>query len=72
MRIAVLDDYQKAAHRFADWDALGAEVVFLHDHVSGTAELAGALDGVDVVVAMRERTPSPRSASRRCRRCGCW
>lgn len=57
MRIAVLDDYQKAAHRFADWDALGAEVVFLHDHVSGTAELAGALDGFDVVVAMRERTP---------------
>ncbi|MFF3947772.1 D-2-hydroxyacid dehydrogenase family protein [Streptomyces sp. NPDC001902] len=57
MRIAVLDDYQKAAHRFADWGALGAEVVFLHDHVSGTAELAEALDGFDVVVAMRERTP---------------
>ena len=25
MRVAVLDYWQKAAHRFADWDALGAE-----------------------------------------------
>ncbi|MDX3355660.1 D-2-hydroxyacid dehydrogenase family protein [Streptomyces sp. ME01-24h] len=56
MRIAVLDDYQQAAHRFADWDALGAEVVFHRDHIAGTAELAEALDGCDVVVAMRERT----------------
>ncbi|MEU6339651.1 D-2-hydroxyacid dehydrogenase family protein [Streptomyces sp. NPDC046977] len=57
MRIAVLDDYQRAAHRFADWKALGAEVVFRQDHLDTTEALAAALDGFDVVVAMRERTP---------------
>ncbi|MFF3561644.1 D-2-hydroxyacid dehydrogenase family protein [Streptomyces sp. NPDC002574] len=57
MRIAVLDDYQRAAHRFADWNALGAEVVFRQDHLDTTEALVAALDGFDVVVAMRERTP---------------
>ncbi|MGW5585126.1 D-2-hydroxyacid dehydrogenase family protein [Streptomyces sp. NPDC003857] len=57
MRIAVLDDYQRAARRFADWDGLGAEVVFLHDHLGDTDAVTAALDGFDVVVAMRERTP---------------
>ncbi|MFJ5214601.1 D-2-hydroxyacid dehydrogenase family protein [Streptomyces sp. NPDC088354] len=57
MRIAVLDDYQRAAHRFADWNALGAEVVFRQDHLDTTDALVAALDGFDVVVAMRERTP---------------
>lgn len=57
MRIAVLDDYQRAAHRFADWKGLGAEVVFRQDHLGTTESLAAALDGFDVVVAMRERTP---------------
>ena len=32
MRIAVLDDYQRAAHRFADWSRLRAhEVTFFHE-----------------------------------------
>lgn len=57
MRIAVLDDWQRAAHRFADWDGLGGDVVFLHGHTPGPAELGEALRGFDVVVAMRERTP---------------
>ncbi|OON82705.1 D-2-hydroxyacid dehydrogenase family protein [Streptomyces tsukubensis] len=57
MRVAVLDDYQKAAHRFADWDALQGEVTFLHDHIADTATLTETLRGYDVVVAMRERTP---------------
>ncbi|MGY4928420.1 D-2-hydroxyacid dehydrogenase family protein [Streptomyces sp. 900105755] len=57
MRIAVLDDYQKVAHRFADWDSLGADVVFFHDHLSDTNAVTKALEGFDVVVAMRERTP---------------
>ncbi|PUB26255.1 lactate dehydrogenase-like 2-hydroxyacid dehydrogenase [Promicromonospora sp. AC04] len=57
MRIAVLDDYQQAAHRFADWDSLGADVAFHPEHIDDPAALAVALAGVDVVVAMRERTP---------------
>jgi phosphoglycerate dehydrogenase-like enzyme len=57
VRIAVLDDWQQAAHRFADWDGLDGEVVFLHGHTPGPDELGEALRGFDVVVAMRERTP---------------
>ncbi|MFC8801756.1 D-2-hydroxyacid dehydrogenase family protein [Promicromonospora sp. NPDC057138] len=57
MRIAVLDDYQHAAHRFADWDGLGADVRFHAEHIADPTALAAALAGCDVVVAMRERTP---------------
>ncbi|WP_369372857.1 D-2-hydroxyacid dehydrogenase family protein [Promicromonospora sp. Populi] len=57
MRIAVLDDYQQAAHRFADWASLQADVQFHPEHHADPAGLARALAGVDVVVAMRERTP---------------
>lgn len=57
MRIVVLDDYQHAARQLADWAALpdGAEVEFVHQHLTGAA-LRGALVGAAVVVAMRERT----------------
>ncbi|MGH3314419.1 MAG: D-2-hydroxyacid dehydrogenase family protein [Streptomyces sp.] len=57
MRVAVLDDYQQAAHHFADWQGLDADVTFLHDHMADTDVLAEALHGYDAVVAMRERTP---------------
>lgn len=57
MRIAVLDDYQQAAHRFADWKSLSAEVTYLSEHIADTEALVEALRGYDVVVAMRERTP---------------
>lgn len=55
MRIVVLDDYQRCAATFADWDRLGAEVEFVHEHLTGDA-LVAVLQGADVVVAMRERT----------------
>lgn len=57
MRVAVLDDYQQAAHRFADWQSLDAEVTFFHEHFEATDDLAEALRGHEIVVAMRERTP---------------
>ncbi|MFJ4923758.1 D-2-hydroxyacid dehydrogenase family protein [Streptomyces sp. NPDC088725] len=57
MRVAVLDDYQQAAHRFADWQGLGADVTFLPEHIADTDTLAETLRGHDVIVAMRERTP---------------
>jgi phosphoglycerate dehydrogenase-like enzyme len=57
VRIAVLDDYQQAAHRFADWKSLSAEVTYLGEHIADTEALVEALGGYDVVVAMRERTP---------------
>ncbi|HWM36384.1 MAG TPA: D-2-hydroxyacid dehydrogenase family protein [Streptomyces sp.] len=57
MRVAVLDDYQQAAHHFADWQSLDAEVTFLHEHLADTDAVTEALHGFDAVVAMRERTP---------------
>ena len=54
-RVVVLDDYQRVAASYADWDSIDGEVVFVHDHLEGQ-ELLAALDGADVVVAMRERT----------------
>jgi phosphoglycerate dehydrogenase-like enzyme len=58
MRIAILDDYQRAALASADWAALGAEEVTpFHGHIADTADLVAELRRFDVVVAMRERTP---------------
>lgn len=56
-RIAVLDDYQRAAHRFADWRRLGEhELTFFHEPLE---DPGAALAPYDVVCAMRERTSFP-------------
>lgn len=60
---AILDDYQNAALSVADWSALDGRVELRRhgDHLGGEAEVAEALSGVEIVVAMRERTPFPAS-----------
>ena len=57
-RIAVLDDYQSVAAEFCDWSRVPGpvEVVEFHDHLGEEDAVAAALQGFDVVVAMRERT----------------
>jgi phosphoglycerate dehydrogenase-like enzyme len=55
VKVVVLDDYQRVAAGFAPWDQLGAEVVFVHEHLTGDA-LVEVLREATVVVAMRERT----------------
>jgi phosphoglycerate dehydrogenase-like enzyme len=55
-RIAILDDYQDVARRFADWDSLDAEVVVFTEH----SDDVDHLEPFDVIMAMRERTPFPR------------
>ncbi len=62
-RIAILDDYQNAALDAADWDSLGpeTEIKVFNEYIEGEAAVAEALQGFDVVVGMRERTPFPRS-----------
>jgi phosphoglycerate dehydrogenase-like enzyme len=55
-RIAILDDYQDVARRFADWDGLDAEVVVFTEHHDDIDHLVP----FDVIMAMRERTPFPR------------
>jgi phosphoglycerate dehydrogenase-like enzyme len=61
--VAVLDDYQRRAHEYADWGSLGAdvEVVFFHEPMDHDA-LVEALRCFEVLVLMRERTAFPRSA----------
>ncbi|SHN70154.1 Lactate dehydrogenase [Geodermatophilus obscurus] len=63
LRIAVLDDFQSVSGTFADWSRLpgAAEVVAFADHLDDEDAVAERLAGFDVVVAMRERTPVPRS-----------
>lgn len=59
-RVAVLDDYQEVAHRYADWDSVPAEVEFFHEAITDRDELVRRLEPFDVVALMRERTPMPR------------
>ncbi|HWO10809.1 MAG TPA: D-2-hydroxyacid dehydrogenase family protein [Polyangiaceae bacterium] len=63
LHVAILDDYQRAARRLADWPSLptGSEVKLFHDHLSDEDALVSRLAPFEVLVAMRERTPFPRS-----------
>jgi phosphoglycerate dehydrogenase-like enzyme len=62
-RIAVLDDYQNAARRFADWSRFEdrAEVTVFHDHLSDPPAVIERLRPFTIVCAMRERTPLTRA-----------
>lgn len=57
IKVAVLDDYQKVAESCAEWDTLGCEVTFVDEHLESSSAVIVALKGIDIVVAMRERTP---------------
>jgi phosphoglycerate dehydrogenase-like enzyme len=59
MRIAILDDYQNVATRFADWDSLDADVVVFTKPFTDADDVVRSLAGFDVLVAMRERTQFP-------------
>jgi phosphoglycerate dehydrogenase-like enzyme len=59
LTIAVLDDYQRAAHRFAEWPD---GTVFFYEPL---ADPAAALQEFEVVVAMRERTAFPAAVIER-------
>ncbi len=62
LRIAVLDDYQRRAAEFADWDSLAprAEATFFHESIDRAA-LVDTLTEFEVLVLMRERTAFPRA-----------
>lgn len=61
LRCAVLDDYQDAALRMADWSGLGGRVAVTtyQRHLGAADDVVTALQDYDMVVAMRERTPFP-------------
>jgi phosphoglycerate dehydrogenase-like enzyme len=63
LRVAILDDYQGVALSLAPWESLGDDVTVqaFRDHVAEEDALVARLQGFDVVVAMRERTPFDRA-----------
>ncbi len=64
MRVAILDDYQGVAMRFANWDrvrARGVTVVPFADHVATDDALVARLQDFDAVLRVRERTELPAS-----------
>jgi phosphoglycerate dehydrogenase-like enzyme len=63
MRLSILDDYQGVALDMADWSPLEGrvEVVVERKPFMDEDEAATVLAGSDIVAAMRERTPFPRS-----------
>ncbi|MGW9595090.1 D-2-hydroxyacid dehydrogenase family protein [Streptomyces chartreusis] len=63
LRCAVLDDFQDAATKAADWSPLAddVEVVPFTTHLPDEDALAAALADFDIVVTLRERVPFPAS-----------
>jgi phosphoglycerate dehydrogenase-like enzyme len=63
LRVALLDDYQRVALQSAGWQSLSADVAVeaFGDHLTDEDALAARLAPFDVVMALRERTPCPRS-----------
>jgi len=63
LQIAVLDDYQQVASRFADWSGIKkqAEITVFSDHLSDEASLIERLRPFAIVCIMRERTPLNRT-----------
>ncbi len=60
MRCVILDDYQDVAGEYADWGSIPElELTSLRDHIADDDELVARLAGVEIVVAMRERTSFP-------------
>ena len=63
MKVAVLDDYQKAAEQMVDWSELpdGMELQVFTDHLADPSQLTARLKDSQIIMGMRERTPFPRS-----------
>jgi phosphoglycerate dehydrogenase-like enzyme len=63
LKVAVIDDWQRAARAAADWSALEAraQVQFFSEPFTDEAAAAAALAPFAIIVPMRERLPFPRS-----------
>lgn len=60
-KCVILDDYQNAALSMADWSAVSdrVDVLALREHIDNEDALVAALDGAEIAIIMRERTPFP-------------
>src|SRR3974390_1789450 len=62
LRCAILDDYQNVVLKVADWSKLKGEIELkvFNGHLGGPDKVIAALQGFEIVVAMRERTGFPK------------
>jgi D-3-phosphoglycerate dehydrogenase len=62
VRAAILDDYQNVALAFADWSPISkdVEIKVFNKPFASQDEAVKALQGFEIIVGMRERTPFPR------------
>jgi phosphoglycerate dehydrogenase-like enzyme len=62
MKVAILDDYQNVALKFADWSGVSkhAQIDVFNDHLADPEAVAARLRPYDVLAVMRERTPLRR------------
>jgi phosphoglycerate dehydrogenase-like enzyme len=62
VRAAILDDYQNVAMASADWSPIAKDVELkvFNKPFAGQDEAVKALQGFEIIVGMRERTPFPR------------
>ena len=62
-RCAILDDYQNVALKAADWSKVSGDldIKVFNAHLGGDDKVIAALQGCDIVCAMRERTAFPRA-----------
>jgi phosphoglycerate dehydrogenase-like enzyme len=62
-RCAILDDYQNVALTVTDWSKVAGDldIKVFNEHLGGPDNVVKALQGFDIVCAMRERTPFPRA-----------
>src|SRR5271170_4700472 len=62
VRCAILDDYQNVVLKVADWSKVKGDVdiTVFNKHLGGPDKIIAALQGFQIVVAMRERTGFPR------------
>jgi D-3-phosphoglycerate dehydrogenase len=62
-RCAILDDYQNVALTVTDWSKVKGDldIKVFNEHLGGAENVIKALQGFEIVVAMRERTGFPRA-----------
>ena len=63
MKLAILDDYQRVALKYADWNSLKGVEVVVFDEAFSSLEEATKLAPFDIVCLMRERTPNLKFVS---------
>ena len=64
VKFAILDDYQKLALAYADWDrarARGVEITVFDHNLGSIEQAAAALAPFDALLLMRERQAMPKA-----------